>query len=192
MISQKRYNHIQRLAIARKGTTNSKETILKRKETFRLKSLQRIKDAGDRFCLKCGKKLVLIVYPSGQSEGLCKLFKRKYCSLYCARHSKEFKERFGSQNNGNKNGNWKGGKNKRDYGYIEIWMPTHPYANHDGYVLEHRLVMENKLGRYLKPKEVVHHIDENTSNNDVDNLMLFKNAGYHINHHLRLKKDAAI
>ena len=39
-------------------------------------------------------------------------------------------------------------------------------------VLEHRMVMEHYLQRYLLKKEVVHHIDEDPSNNHITNLKL--------------------
>lgn len=42
-------------------------------------------------------------------------------------------------------------------GYVLIYQPDHPYADHQGHVREHRLVMEAKLGRYLFPWEKVHH-----------------------------------
>jgi hypothetical protein len=57
-------------------------------------------------------------------------------------------------------------------------------------VYEHRLVMEKHLGRYLKPEEVVHHIDGNPGNNVLDNLMLFPNDGEHSAHHRALERAA--
>lgn len=64
-------------------------------------------------------------------------------------------------------------------GYIEVMMPEHPYVRSNGTVLEHRLMAEKKLGRILKREEVVHHIDENRHNNDLDNLMVFKTSADH-------------
>lgn len=57
-------------------------------------------------------------------------------------------------------------------GYVEIYSPDHPNRTKRGYVLEHRLVMEKSLGRYLISDEVVHHINENKSDNRIENLML--------------------
>ena len=48
------------------------------------------------------------------------------------------------------------------------------------YILEHRLIMEQSLGRYLLQTEVVHHIDGNPSNNDIANLRLYQNQSSHI------------
>ena len=53
-------------------------------------------------------------------------------------------------------------------GYIMRKVKCHPFANKRGYVPEHRLLMEEKLGRFLIPrKELVHHIDGNRSNNNM-------------------------
>jgi len=58
-------------------------------------------------------------------------------------------------------------------GYIMVYMPEHPYCNSNGYVREHRLVMEQRLGRYLRPEETVHHINEIRNDNRDENLELF-------------------
>lgn len=80
--------------------------------------------------------------------------------------------------------NWKGGKIIRKSGgrksYYYIHKPNHPFVGKQGYIAEHRLVMEKKLGRYLLSKEVVHHIDGKTLNNNPENLRVFKNNGEHI------------
>ena len=56
--------------------------------------------------------------------------------------------------------------------YLYSLVPTHPNASKHGYVLMHRVVMENYLGRLLLPQEVVHHIDGNKKNNSIENLQL--------------------
>lgn len=47
----------------------------------------------------------------------------------------------------------------------------------------HRIVAELKLGRRLKPGEVVHHIDGNKLNNKSDNLMVFPSQAEHARWH---------
>lgn len=72
---------------------------------------------------------------------------------------------------GEKNHNWKGGKVLRN-GYWSIKKLDHPFKDAHGYIFEHRLVMEEILGRYLKKNELVHHKDHNKLNNSPNNLEL--------------------
>jgi len=58
-------------------------------------------------------------------------------------------------------------------GYILIGVDDHPYKQKKGYVAEHRLVMEKKIGRYLLPHENVHHINGVRSDNRIENLELW-------------------
>ena len=51
--------------------------------------------------------------------------------------------------------------------YKGKFVPEHPRADASGVVYEHVLVAEQKLCRYLKPEEAVHHIDENKRKNFV-------------------------
>lgn len=75
---------------------------------------------------------------------------------------------------------WKGGRIVDRDGYILVKKNDHPYATKNGYVREHRLVMEQKLGRLLRPTEVVHHIDGNRQNNDPSNLEVFASNADHL------------
>lgn len=79
--------------------------------------------------------------------------------------------------------NWKGGRVKTSGGYIYQHAPSHPFAANKGYVMEHRLAMEKKLGRYLTKEEIVHHKDGNKSNNDISNLELSSDRGTHTRDH---------
>lgn len=74
---------------------------------------------------------------------------------------------------GEENHNWKGGRLKTSQGYILIHNPTHPNCNPNGYVREHRLVMEKILGRYLDSSEEVHHKNGVRDDNSPDNLELW-------------------
>ena len=76
-----------------------------------------------------------------------------------------------------------GQKKKTSDGYILVLYPIHPYSTLRGYVLEHRLVMEKYLGRYLTKQEVVHHINGIRDDNRLKNLRLFKNKSEHIYYH---------
>lgn len=62
-------------------------------------------------------------------------------------------------------------------------MPNHPKARHNGAVLTHILVAEQKLNRPLKSEEVVHHLDKNKKNNSVENIVVFINGANHARYH---------
>jgi hypothetical protein len=63
---------------------------------------------------------------------------------------------------------------------VRVLDPDHPDADPRGYVSEHRLVMEKKIGRRLRDGEVVHHVDGDTANNDPSNLELFSSHSEHM------------
>ena len=74
---------------------------------------------------------------------------------------------------GEKAARWKGGRTLNSAGYVNIFRPEHPAASNNGYVLEHRLVMEGLLSRYLLPDENVHHINGVRTDNRPENLELW-------------------
>jgi hypothetical protein len=57
-------------------------------------------------------------------------------------------------------------------GYALVYRPGHVMAMSNGYVLEHRWVMSEMLGRPLADSETVHHIDGDRLNNARENLQL--------------------
>lgn len=90
---------------------------------------------------------------------------------------------------GPKHPNWNGGRTVDVEGYIRIKMWKHPYHDSRGYIKEHRLVMENKIGRYLRPDEDVHHINGNRQDNRIDNLQLLSHGEHNRHHKLKNKSD---
>lgn len=60
-----------------------------------------------------------------------------------------------------------------NHGYRKIRVQgAHPHKNKAGYVPEHRLVMEEVIGRYLSDEEEVHHINRDRGDNRRENLQL--------------------
>jgi ssDNA-binding Zn-finger/Zn-ribbon topoisomerase 1 len=122
---------------------------------------------GRFICKNCGKEFI---YYKSHKKG-----KFVFCSNKCQRFFMK----------GKYHPRWKGGRNKQPDGYINIYVPNHPFANNK-YVPEHRLVMEKKLGRYLKSAELVHHINGIGSDNRIDNLQLINRADHQRLHKPRL------
>ena len=89
------------------------------------------------------------------------------------------------------NSNWKGGKTKYSDGYIVIKDPLHPFSDKNGYVREHRLIVEKSLNRFLDPQEVIHHINGKRDDNRLENLKLFKNDAEHNSFHFPKGKPVA-
>lgn len=117
----------------------------------------------DRVCLRCKRRDRTAVTTIRQSirrnkiTGLC-----RHCVGSLPR----------DQPSGDRAYNWKGGRTIRPDGYVFIRQGDHPKAS-NGYVQEHRLVMEQSLGRYLFPNETIHHKNGVKSDNRIENLELW-------------------
>lgn len=72
-------------------------------------------------------------------------------------------------------------------GYVRIFKPDHPNAQANGYIMEHRHVMAEALGRPLQPTEVVHHKNGVKADNRLENLELMTNT-----EHGGLRRDITV
>lgn len=126
-------------------------------------------------CDNCGKNFWRSKSNTGKT-------KNQFCCKDC---SNSFKTKL----TGKYSSAWKGGKPKHSSGYIRVLRPDHPHCDTTNYVLEHRLVMEKELGRYLKSEEIVHHIDHDKSNNDINNLELLDKSSHSKTTVIEIKKD---
>lgn len=144
-------------------------------------------------CIQCGR--VFLTRRDALKQG-----KGRYCSQRCQGLDRvdQLRKHHGS---GEKNNAWKGGRVRHARGYAMVHMPSHPRAaTANGYVFEHILIAEKKLGRPLvwhgvdDPRsEIVHHIDGNKRNNAPSNLEVTtfsKHASGHAA--LRRGRDAQI
>mgnify|MGYP000491684111 CR=1 FL=1 len=75
---------------------------------------------------------------------------------------------------GEQNHRWAGGVSRAN-GYINLRKGAR-------YIPEHRLVMEEHLGRRLRTDEVVHHINHDKTDNRIENLQVMSRAE-HIDEH---------
>lgn len=130
-----------------------------------------------RVCVICNKKFNTTA--SEIKRGGAKCCSRKCYYVYQKKSIKR----------GKKSPAWKGGKIKTTKGYIIAYNPKHPRADSHGYILEHILVMEKHLGRIVKKKEVVHHVNGIKNDNRIDNLILFPTRGAHTAFHWQLRRN---
>lgn len=118
----------------------------------------------ERNCQFCDK--TFFIPPSWLKEG-----RGKFCSKKCHRLSQR-----------------KEGPFKRKDGYISLkQLSNHHRANKGGYVYEHIIIAEKKIGRLLKNSEVVHHINGDPSDNRPENLYICANIKEHREQHARLR-----
>lgn len=117
------------------------------------------------------------------SEGHKEIIKKTHIGKVV---SKETREKISKGRKGispiGKHERFQGRRNRAD-GYLQIYKADHPFSNAEGYVMEHRLVMERHIGRFLTPKEVVHHINRKRNDNRPENLYLFASGSDHTKYH---------
>jgi len=125
-------------------------------------------------CERCGK------------ERWVSLLKGDIVSKRC--HSCIAKDnKLGVNTRGQNNVNWNGGRKTNLKGYIQIKVNSDNFfysmADANKYVLEHRLIMAQSLGRCLAAWEKVHHKNGIKGDNRIENLELTTNAQHITDHH---------
>jgi len=81
---------------------------------------------------------------------------------------------------GSVNPSWDGGRSIDSDGYVTVPTPEGHHGRKIGRIAEHRLVMEQHLGRNLLSSEVVDHIDGLHLHNDPSNLRIFQSNADHL------------
>ena len=114
--------------------------------------------------------------------------KRQFCSRKCSSKDPNRINRMRILGKGNTWCKGKRFKNRPGFyinssGYKEIYKPDHPFSDKKNYIMEHRLIMEKHLRRYLKLTERVHHKNGDPLDNRIENLTLYKNQSTHISIH---------
>jgi len=129
-------------------------------------------------CIVCDEEFV--TYPSKVKIGRGKYCSKECCLLNTALTGEEgIKTRFSKNRKPHNFKGWRYQQSRKGGGrYILIFKPGHPHCTKAGYVREHRLVMEKKLGRYLEKGEIVHHKDDDSENNTIDNLELMSKINH--------------
>ena len=134
------------------------------------------------------------MYPYLSNINLSKIFKRNVNSIQHKAHRlKLFKDkevnfiiRSGSRS-GEKSSSWKGGRKITPQGYVQILKKGYKGTDCNGYIFEHRYIMEKCIGRHLNVNEVVHHLNEDKTDNRIENLKLLTKSEHTILHNSRTK-----
>jgi hypothetical protein len=111
-------------------------------------------------CQQCGKEF----YAARWQIADTKRNQGTYCSKQCLFDSQKLEGT--------------GHRYQRKDGYIAVYYPSHPDAPQSGWMLEHRLVAEQKYGRRIEKHEHVHHINAVRDDNRPENLEVI-DAGTH-------------
>jgi len=94
--------------------------------------------------------------------------------------SGEWRNKIAQSKFGDRNPNWNGGIVLKK-GYVRV-------RKDGGYLRQHRFIVSEYIDRKLNKHERIHHIDGNKTNNEINNLYIFRNNYSHIKYHNFLKR----
>lgn len=136
----------------------------------------------ERTCVTCGSKF--LAYPNQVKRGFA-----RFCTKSCqVKNQHANKVPIGTRGTKrDKHHNWKGGRFLDSDGYVRVLAPDHFHTFKNGYVHEHVMIMERIIGRRIKRSEVVHHKDEDKTNNNPSNLELMTRSQHCAHHEVRVK-----
>ena len=149
-------------------------------------------------------KLLRELYPRTANSELVKIFDRTHPAkiyrravklglskdrgLISERTSKRMKAWYAENPpTGAKNNNWQGGGMTRKRGYVYEYVGYEYPFNNKGYCPQHRFIAEESLDIILEPQMIVHHIDFDKKNNDIENLFIFPSNSEHMSFHMNLR-----
>lgn len=162
------------LEIAKEFNYKSPQTILNKLHKYNIK-VKNYKEAQNKYKINIETEWLVNEYIVN-NKTITEISKILDCSINTIRRNLinlgiKIKKRYDlSKNNfphfyGKDNPAWKGGRFQRKDGYVCIW-------DSEKYMLEHRKVMEKYLGRKLKIKEQIHHINGIKNDNRIENLQI--------------------
>ena len=123
-----------------------------------------------KICCHCGQEFITYPGPDKRSQLHCSHRCRGSCEKGEHEYVRQRRAAFGERS-----ARWKGGRIMRR-GYVLIWTPDHRQGSRPGtrkYKFEHRVIMEEMLGRPLLATENVHHKNGVRDDNRRENLELW-------------------
>lgn len=81
------------------------------------------------------------------------------------------------------------GKKKNSEGYVLLKIPTHPFAQSNGYIFEHRVIYESIIDAYLGDDVIIHHINGKKDDNRFANLQMMDRGEHTTLHHKGAKRS---
>lgn len=139
------------------------------------------------------------LYPYFRADELARFFKRTEASIFHKARRLGLKKdkdatfiHKSESRLGAKSSSWKGGRKINKKGHVLVLDKYNPQAERNGYILEHRKVMSEHIGRPLNDGEVVHHINGDKTDNRIENLQLMERGEHTRLHHIGSKRSEIV